>query len=160
MEVLGVDPGIGITGYAVISCDSGKCRAKDIGVIKTPVGESLERRLLILRCELSAVLEKYKVSEASIERLYFSINKKTALDVAHARGVVMELLAGKDITVYQYSPNQVKKAITGNGKCGKSAIQKMVQKLLALPGPLNQDDAADAAANALCHLSVSPAYYD
>jgi crossover junction endodeoxyribonuclease RuvC len=158
--VLGIDPGTGITGYAVIDGSFNHARVKDAGIIKTPSDMDFPARLSMIRSELSGILDGCTVTAAAVEKLFFSVNKKTGIAVSHARGVVLELLHSRGIPVYEYSPNQVKKAVCGQGKADKKIVQHMVSKILGLNKTRLQDDAADAMAAALCHLSISPQIRD
>ncbi len=148
--VLGIDPGYNIVGFAILEEKRGY-HLRNCGVIRTDKSLSIFDRLVIIRKELLDLIGEYEIKHCAIERIYFSINKKSAIDVAQSRGVIIEAVRSKGISIYEYSPNQIKKAITGNGKADKQAIQTMVQKLLGLKEKIKQDDACDAVATAICH---------
>ena len=148
--VLGIDPGYDIVGFAILEEKKGY-HLKDCGIIRTDRNSSFFDRLVIVRKELLNLINDYKIKHCAIERIFFSINKKTAVDVAQARGVILEVVRSKGIDIYEYSPNQIKKAITGNGKANKRVVGEMVQKLLKLKEKIKQDDACDAVAAAICH---------
>ena len=154
--ILGIDPGYDITGFAVL--DKGRRnRLIDCGVIRTEKGLAFFDRLVILRKELLDLIKGHRITDCAIERVYFSINKKSAIEVAGARGVTLEAIRSMGIAIYEYSPNQVKKAITGNGRADKRDMQVMVQTLLELKEAIKQDDACDAAAIAICHTQAQRA---
>ena len=150
MVILGLDPGIAITGYGVIRSENNKLESVAFGCIKTMPGEEEAERLKILKTELSKIIKTYKPDIASIEKIFFTTNAKTVISVAQARGVALETLARRGITIYEYTPLQVKQAVTSYGKADKLQVQKMVKLLLALEEIPKPDDAADALAIAIC----------
>ena len=152
MFVLGLDPGTAITGYGVIEAlPDGAFRAVDYGVITTPAKTPLAERLLLLHQELEALLTRHALRGAAVERLFFQRNVTTAMSVGQARGVLLLTLAQHGLAVAEYTPNEVKEAITGYGSAGKAQMQRMIQMLLGLETLPRPDDAADALAVALCH---------
>lgn len=153
--ILGIDPGYDITGFAILKPGK-QNNLIDCGVIRTEKALDFFDRLVILRRELLSIIKEHAITDCSIEEIYFSINKKTALKVAAARGVIAEAIRARGIVIEEYSPNQIKKAITGNGQAGKKEVQMMVQKLLGLKQAIKQDDACDAAAIAICHTQSNP----
>ncbi len=156
MIILGLDPGIGTMGYGVIEKDArGNCRAVDYGVVKTPAGENLAVRLCILEEGVNAVFEKFKPEEVAMEELFFSKNVTTGIAVAHARGVMLMTCAKRCGKIFEYTPNQIKQALTGYGKADKIQMQRVVQSHLRLDKIPRPDDAADALAVALCHAFTS-----
>ena len=148
--ILGIDPGIATTGFSVIT-DEGSNRLLDCGVIRTKKEEGLAERLHILRKEILEILRIHSLRACSVERIYFSINKKTAIDVAQARGVIMEAVHDSAVPIFEYSPPQVKKAVTGNGRASKNDVRFMIRLLFRHHSGILQDDSADAIAIALCH---------
>lgn len=152
MIVLGIDPGTAITGYGLTSEENGQSVAIAYGAITTPSGLSLPDRLLILHRDLAAVIDQYHPDQAAVEQLFFNKNVRTALAVGHARGVILLTLAQADVPIYEYTPLQVKQAITGSGRADKKQMQQMVTLLLELKQIPKPDDVADALAIALCHL--------
>lgn len=148
--VIGIDPGYDLIGFAVLD-PSKQNQLVDCGVIHTDKKLDFFDRIVIIRKELLLILKEYAISDCSLEKVYFSINRKTAIKVVGARGVIAEAIRSQGIAIYEYSPNQIKKAITGNGHADKRDVQVMVQKLLGLKQAIEQDDACDAAAIAICH---------
>ncbi len=152
MIILGIDPGIATLGYGVIEKDErGNFRAIDHGVVVTPKDESLPVRLAMLESGLCKILEKYKPDEVAMEELFFSKNITTGIAVAHARGVALLTCVKACGRLYEYTPMQIKQALTGYGKADKKQIQSVVTSLLRLTAVPKPDDAADALGIALCH---------
>jgi len=150
--VLGVDPGIAITGYGIVRQKHDALEPVTYGVITTPAGLPLPRRLQHLYRELVALIERYRPDEAAVEELFFARNARTALSVGHARGVILLALADGGLPTYEYTPLQVKQSITGYGRADKEQMQDMVRLLLQLQAIPKPDDAADALAIAICHI--------
>jgi crossover junction endodeoxyribonuclease RuvC len=156
MIILGIDPGIATLGYGVIEKDErGNCRAVDCGVVVTPKEKDLPKRLIMLEDGLTRVIEKYKPDEIAMEELFFTKNITTGIAVAHARGVAMLACARKCDKLFEYTPMQIKQALTGYGRAEKRQMQETVASLLKLKSIPKPDDAADALAIALCHAFVS-----
>ena len=156
MRILGIDPGTGILGFGVIDLgQSGKVQLVDAGVIRTPVKEDDAVRLLTIYEELTDIIAQNKPTVMSVEKLFFARNVTTAMTVAQARGVV--LLCGQQtgLALYEYTPMQIKQAITGYGKADKKQVQEMVRVLLRLKEVPKPDDAADALAAALTYASTA-----
>lgn len=151
MIILGVDPGTATTGYAVVKSEKGKQELLDFGAVETSQGQKSERRLLKVFVSLSKLIKKWRVSELANETIFFNTNVKTALAVGEAAGVVKLAAAKLNLPVYEYTPLQVKIALTGYGRAEKSQVGKMVQKEFKLKSVPQPDDAADAVAIALCH---------
>jgi len=151
MRILGVDPGTGILGFGVIDIEKGKAKLVDAGVIRTPVKEDDAVRLQTIYEELTDIIVQTKPAEMSVEKLFFARNVTTAMTVAQARGVV--LLCGQQagLTIAEYTPMQIKQALTGYGKAEKRQIQEMVRVILQLKAIPKPDDAADALAAAITH---------
>ena len=151
MRVIGIDPGTGILGFGVIDCQNGKNTLVDAGVIRTPVHEDDAVRLRTIFEELTDIIAQTKPQQMAIEKLYFAQNVTTAMTVAQARGVV--ILAGKlaGLTVAEYTPLQIKQALTGYGRAEKKQMQEMVRAVLGLKDVPKPDDCADALAAAICH---------
>ena len=155
MRILGIDPGTGILGFGVIEVGKGNAQLVDAGVIRTPVKEDDAIRLETIYEELTDIIAANKPTVMSVEKLFFARNVTTAMTVAQARGVV--LLCGRQagMQIFEYTPLQIKQAITGYGKAEKKQIQEMVRVLLRLDTVPKPDDCADALAAALTHASVS-----
>ncbi|HLZ14537.1 MAG TPA: crossover junction endodeoxyribonuclease RuvC [Candidatus Saccharimonadales bacterium] len=155
MRIIGIDPGTGILGFGVIEVQGLKADLVDAGVIRTPVHEDDAVRLQTIYEELTDIIVQTKPHVMSVEKLFFARNVTTAMTVAQARGVV--LLCGKQagLTLFEYTPMQIKQAVTGYGKADKKQMQEMVRVLLRLDTVPRPDDAADALAAALTHASVA-----
>jgi len=150
--LIGIDPGYDACGFAVIHGTPGNIKIKEFGIIKTCRTERIESRLHELRCGLLEILRIHCIREAAVEELFFNLNKKTAVKVAQARGVILELLFEQKITVCEYAPSTVKKALTGSGSAKKVHVQKSAAILTGLKTIPRQDDAADALAVGITHL--------
>lgn len=156
MIILGLDPGLATLGYGVIEKDGrGNCRALDCGVICTPKEEGLPVRLAMLEQGIGQILDKYNPDEVAVEELFFSKNITTGIAVAHARGVALLTCVKRCGKLYEYTPMQIKQALTGYGKADKKQIQAVVTSLLKLKSVPKPDDAADALGVALCHAFTS-----
>jgi len=156
VRILGIDPGTGILGFGVIDIQKGKPQLVDGGVIRTPVKEDDAVRLVTIFEELSDIIAQTKPQIMSVEKLFFAQNVTTAMTVAQARGVV--LLCGKQagLELFEYTPQQIKQALTGYGKADKKQMQEMVKVILGLKEVPKPDDCADALAAAICHsMNVS-----
>ena len=152
MIILGIDPGIATLGYGVVDKDrNGNCRAIDYGVVLTPKEETLPVRLAILEEGVNRVIDRFSPEEIAMEELFFSKNITTGIAVAHARGVTMLACVKKCGRLYEYTPMQIKQALTGYGKAEKRQVMDMTRRLLHLKAVPRPDDAADALALALCH---------
>jgi crossover junction endodeoxyribonuclease RuvC len=151
MRIIGIDPGTGILGFGVIDYTNKQLQMVDAGVIRTPVKEDDAIRLETIYDELSAIIAETKPEIMSVEKLFFAQNVTTAMTVAQARGVV--LLAGKQskLAIYEYTPLQIKQAMTGYGRADKKQIQEMVRVMLKLKTVPTPDDCADALAAAITH---------
>lgn len=157
MFVLGIDPGLSRCGYAVVApAPGGRGRPVAMGVLRTSPDDEVPIRLAQLHTDLTELLDEFNPSVASIERIFFQNNVKTAVGVAQASGLALALAAGRGIPVAQYSPNQVKSVVAGDGQAQKVQVQEMVRVLLGLAERPKPADAADAAALALCHLAYDP----
>jgi crossover junction endodeoxyribonuclease RuvC len=152
MRVLGIDPGIAITGYGVVGEVQGELQPLAFGVIKTPADQPLPRRLQSIYRAISDLAEEWKPTAAAVEELFFSRNVRTAMSVGQARGVALLALADAGLDVAEYTPLVIKQAVTGYGSADKAQMQDMVRLLLRLKKVPRPDDAADALAVAICHL--------
>ncbi len=156
MIILGIDPGIATLGYGVVEKDDkGTFRAVDYGVVSTPKEESLPVRLAMLEEGVAKILDKFQPDEVAMEELFFSKNITTGIAVAHARGVAMLACVKRCGKLFEYTPMQIKQALTGYGKADKKQMQEVVASLLRLRAIPKPDDAADALAIALCHAFTS-----
>jgi len=152
MLALGIDPGTALTGYAVVRQEDGEPELVVAGVIRTGADAGLPARLQTIYTGVTQLAAHYRPEAAAVEEVFFSRNARTALAVGHARGVVLLALADAGVPVVEYKPPVVKQSVTGYGVADKAQVQEMVRLLLRLPDILRPDDAADAAAIALCHL--------
>jgi crossover junction endodeoxyribonuclease RuvC len=153
MRIIGVDPGTATTGFGVIDYDRGRYKFVDAGVITTPPDEPMAMRLVTIHDELAQVLKEVKADQAAVELLYFATNVTTAMTVGQARGVIMLTLAEAGFIPAEYTPMQIKQAVTGYGGAKKPQIQEMVRVLLKLPAIPRPDDAADGLAIAMTHAN-------
>ena len=149
MRVLGVDPGLGRTGYALVEGSAGRLRLLDAGRLDTEPNTDVGARLVALAEMLGGVISACSPDEAAVEQLFFSTNRRTAMQVAEARGVILFAVARARIPVAEYTPAQVKQAVCGYGGAGKQQVARMTHALLALETA--RDDVADACAVAVCH---------
>ena len=155
--VLGIDPGVSRCGYGCVTGDSRAMRAVSAGVITTPKDDPLPERLAALAAELRALVEELQPDAMAVERVFFQTNARTAMSVGQASGLALVVATEAGCPVAQYTPNEVKMAVTGYGAAPKAQVQQMVQSLLGLPERPRPPDTADALALAICHLSLAPA---
>lgn len=155
MRILGIDPGTGILGFGVIEQGKRDAKLVDAGVIRTPVHQPLAERLVTIHDELAELMDMHKPDAMSVEKLFFARNVTTAISVSHARGVVLLLGRQRGIPIFEYTPMQIKQAVTGYGKADKKQIQEMVRIMLGLTEVPKPDDCADALAAALTHSTQS-----
>lgn len=158
MRILGIDPGTGIVGFGVIETNGRKHSLVDAGVIRTPAHQDLELRLKTIFEALTEIIASNKPQAVSIEKLFFAKNVTTAMSVSHARGVIMLAAALADVPIAEYTPLQIKQALTGYGRADKNQIQEMVRVNLNLKEKPKPDDCADALAAALTHATVPLLY--
>jgi crossover junction endodeoxyribonuclease RuvC len=151
MRVLGVDCGSRVTGYGVIDADPSGCVYVHCGVIRLPAGDSLAFRLKSIHHGLSEVIRAYQPDVAAFESMFHAVNVQSALRLGHARGVSMYAAAEAELPVYEYSPTEIKSAVTGYGRAEKPQVQQMIRSLLKLDSLPKQYDASDALAVAICH---------
>lgn len=152
--MIGIDPGIAITGIGILDeKNDGSHVCIDYLALRTKPGLEDSERLQRIFIETQAILKKYKPEEAAVEKLFFQKNIKTAMQVGQARGVILLALQIAKVPLTEYTPMEIKQAITGYGKAHKLQIQLMVKALLNLDSLPQPDDAADALAIAICHLN-------
>lgn len=153
MLTIGIDPGTARTGYGlVMETSDGGLRSVEFGVISTPAQSPMAERLLLLYQRLRDILLLYRPESCAVEKLFFQRNVTTAIAVGQARGVILLAMAEAGIAVSEYTPLEIKQAITGYGGADKHQMGHMVRALLNLPSVPSPDDAADALAIAICHL--------
>ncbi|MDO9323346.1 MAG: crossover junction endodeoxyribonuclease RuvC [Methanoregula sp.] len=154
MIVIGIDPGLARVGYGVIAVTNRKPEPVCYGCIETGKDQRTSERLVQIYNELTALFEKYLPEQIAVEKLFFSKNITSAMSVSEARGVILLLAEQKQIPVTEYTPNQVKQAITGSGSADKRQVQDMIMRLLHLDEIPRPDDAADGLSIALCHIHM------
>ena len=155
MRILGIDPGYGIVGFGIIDTHRNNA-VVDYGVIETPKEDTFPVRLQRIDESLRVLFETYKPDEVAIEELFYFKNQKTVMPVAQARGVIVLASQKYCGRIFEYTPIQIKQALTGNGRAEKKQIQFMVKNILGLEKVPKPDDAADALAVALCHSQINP----
>ena len=153
MKALGIDPGTATTGYGILETDSDSIKVVDYGCIKTSSKESFSARLKKIYSDMKKIISKYKPESIVVERLFFGANTKTAMAVGQARGVILLAASQAGLEIAEYTPLEVKMALTGYGRADKNQMQQMVKRLLKLKTIPKPDDAADALAVALCHIN-------
>lgn len=154
MRIIGIDPGTGILGFGVIEVVKGKPQIVDGGVIRTPVKEDDAVRLQTIYDELTDIIAQTNPDEMAVEKLFFAQNVTTAMTVAQARGVVLLTAMQANLKISEYTPQQIKQALTGYGRADKKQIQEMVRVVLNLKEVPKPDDCADALAAAICHAQT------
>lgn len=151
MRILGIDPGVAIVGFGLIESDRGSVRMLQYGAVTTEAGLPLATRLLQIENDMTALISQLKPDEIAIEELFFSKNITTGIAVAHGRGVILCTAERLGVSVYEYTPMQVKQAVAGYGLADKKQVTDMTRRLLKLKAVPKPDDAADALAIAICH---------
>jgi crossover junction endodeoxyribonuclease RuvC len=152
--ILGIDPGFGRMGYAVVAAASNELRLLVCDATITPTGQAFPLRLQLIYEELCVIIARYPPQEVAVEKLFFGKNVSTAIGVAQARGVALLTLVQSGLTIAEYTPSEVKLAVTGYGAAKKEQVGYMISQLLHLPAVPRPDDAADAAAIAICHAHM------
>ena len=155
MKILGIDPGIATVGFGVVDFKNQKYSLVQCGVITTPAHTPLSERLETIYWDLSELIEAFRPDAVAIEELFFNTNITTGISVAHGRGVILLACRMAGLSIYEYTPLQVKQAVVGYGRAEKHQVMEMVKRLCALNAPPKPDDAADAVALALCHARSS-----
>lgn len=154
-RVLGIDPGTAIVGWGLVEGAGQNLHLVNYGVIRTPAHTPLSERVLMVYEGIQLLIEQYHPDGVGVEQLFFARNVTTALPVAHARGVILLALQQAGIPLREFTPMEIKQAITGYGRADKHQMQQMVRLLLGLETTPRPDDAADAIAVALCYHQVA-----
>jgi len=154
--ILGIDPGIAIVGYGLVEVNGGRLCARDYGCIRTANTKPAATRLAAIYDNLNKVIKANNPQVMAIEELFFNKNSRTVIAVGQARGVALLAAAHAGLTIAEYTPLEVKQAVTGVGRASKEQVQRMVQVLLKLDSIPRPDDTADALAVAICHASFAP----
>lgn len=149
--ILGIDPGYALIGYGVISFEKGKFKTLNFGAITTSPELSFPQRLEVIYRDMNQLLKEFKPDALSIEKLFFNTNTTTAIDVAQARGTIILAAQMNSVPIFEYTPLQVKSAVTGYGRAEKNQVMDMTKSLLGLKSVPKPDDTADALALAICH---------
>lgn len=153
MKILGIDPGLNITGYGILNCEEDEIKVVEAGIIKPDSKLPTEKRLLEIGNELGAIIDQHKPDVMAVEELYSHYgHPKTAIIMGHARGVIFLKAAEANLTVAPYASTKVKNSLTGNGRASKEQVQLMIQTTLNLAYIPEPPDVADALAVALCHI--------
>lgn len=155
MKILGIDPGYATIGYGIIEKANNSLRPIGVGTIVTPKQESIPFRLAMIDEALTKIIKEVKPDVIAVEELFFNTNITTGIKVAQARGVILLCAIKECGRLYEYTPLQIKQALTGNGRAEKHQVQYMVKALLGLKDVPKPDDAADALAVAICHANMS-----
>jgi crossover junction endodeoxyribonuclease RuvC len=153
MIIFGLDPGTATTGFGVINYSSDKLTLLDYGCIITKKNTPLAERLSQISGDLNELLNHWRPDSVAIEELFFSKNVKTAMNVAHARGAMIQKLSSSGYDINEYKPQQIKESVCGYGRADKKQIQKMVKIILCMDHAPCPDDAADALGAAICHAN-------
>ncbi len=151
MLIMGIDPGIGITGYSFLEFIQGNLNVLALGSIQTDKNAPHPKRLAELKNDMDFLVKKYNPDAASIEQLFFFKNQKTIIPVAQARGVILLTLQENNIPIYEYTPLVVKQTITGHGRADKSMVKLMVKNFVKIEDNVKLDDTIDSVALAVCH---------
>ncbi|MDR0850881.1 MAG: crossover junction endodeoxyribonuclease RuvC [Clostridiales Family XIII bacterium] len=159
MRIIGIDPGYAILGYGLVDLNANKFSLVECGVITTETSQAMPERLKILYGRLMEIISEFQPDAASVEELFFNNNAKTAIKVGEARGAVILACANSGLDIYEYTPLQIKQALSGYGRADKKQMQQLVKTYLNLDETPKPDDAADAVAAAICHGN-SAGYYD
>lgn len=154
MRILGIDPGYAIIGWGLLNYERGRFSTLDFGAVTTEAGTPFVQRLQQIYTDLSLILAKHQPQAMAIEKLYFQNNQKTAIEVAEARGVILLAAQNAGVPIYEYTPLQVKSAVTGFGQAQKAQVMEMTRRLLRLQQVPKPDDTADALAIAICHAQM------
>ncbi len=157
--IIGIDPGLATVGFGVIRKDDNRIIPVSYGCIRTSSGKNNPERLLEIYNEMNALFEKYSPFVVAVEKLFFTNNITSAMGVSEARGVIFLAAQQKNIPVIEYTPLQVKQAITGSGRADKKQVQEMIKRLLGLDDIPKPDDAADGLSIALCHVNFTENSY-
>ena len=155
MRILGIDPGYAITGFSIIDYEGNKFKLIESGAITTNAGVSFPLRLTKIFDDLTLIIDKFKPDAISVEELFFNNNAKTAINVAQARGVVLIVGCRRNIPTFEYTPLQIKQAVTGYGRADKMQVQRMVKAILNVEKLPKLDDTTDSMAAAICHAHSS-----
>ncbi len=153
MKILGIDPSLRATGYGIIEQDSQALKIIKYGVIKPSQKAPLLDKLNEIKTEIDSIIKTYNPDEIAIENLFYARNVKTAITLGQVRGAALIAVASNQCPLYEYSPLEIKKAVTGYGRADKNQVQSMIRTLLHIQDEKIEEDASDALATAFCHLN-------
>ncbi len=156
IKIIGVDPGYAIVGVGVIEYKNTKFTTLEYGAITTHADMSFQNRLKVIYEDFNLIVQKHKPDAIAVEKLFFTTNQKTAIDVAQARGLILLVASLHGIECFEYTPLQVKQSVVGYGKAIKSQVIEMTMRILNLKNKPKPDDVADALAVAICHAHTAP----
>lgn len=159
MKILGIDPGYALIGYGIVSYNSGHFKTLTFGAVTTSPKLSFSERLEVIFKDINQLISEFSPDAISIEKLFFNTNTTTAIDVAQARGVILLAAKMNNVPVFEYTPLQVKSAVTGFGRAEKHQVMEMTRSLLGLAKVPKPDDTADALALAICHANTGTSVY-
>ena len=151
MRILGIDPGFAIVGFGVLDYHGMDFRPLEYGAITTEANTPFTQRLTAIYQDLNFILDRFQPDCVSVERLFFTSNQKTVINVAQARGVILLCAQLHQVPIYEYTPLQVKQAVVGYGRAEKKQVMELTRRILKLAQMPKPDDAADALALAICH---------
>ena len=151
MLIMGIDPGVGITGYSFVEFENDKFNLASSGSVQTDKNAPHPKRLLELKTDMDCLIKKIKPDCASVEQLFFFKNQKTIIPVAQARGVILLTLEENNVPIFEYTPLVVKQTITGHGRADKSMVKIMIKNYLEIEENIKLDDTIDSIALAVCH---------
>lgn len=155
MRIIGIDPGTATTGFSIVEKDRGNLTLLEYGCIRTAAGLSDQERLTQIAEDIDFIIKKWLPNTASIEKIFFKKNIKTAISVAQARGVILQKLHQNGLSISEHTPLEIKNAVCGYGKADKRMVQSMIKTIFGLKQIPKPDDAADAIAAALCSANYS-----
>jgi len=151
LVILGIDPGFATVGFGVIRAEGSRCVFVRCGAVTTKAGQRLSYRLSQIYDDITELIATFRPDAVAIEELFFNTNITTGISVAQGRGVIILACEKSGVPLYEYTPLQIKQAVTGYGRADKKQMMEMVKRLLDLPKPARPDDASDALAAAICH---------
>lgn len=154
MRVLGIDPSSQSTGYGILEFNENQYRVLDYGTIKPSRRSPLHKKLLDIKAGVDRLIAQHAPEEVAIENPFYAQNVKTAITLGQVRGAVLVAVAGHECPLFEYSPLEIKKAVTGYGRADKNQVQTMIRALLNIEGGKMEEDASDALACAFCHLNT------
>lgn len=156
MKIIGIDPGYAIVGVGVIEYQNSRFTTLDYGAITTSADMVFANRLKVIYEDLTQIVQRHKPDAIAVEKLFFTTNQKTAIDVAQARGIILLVASLHQVPCFEYTPLQVKQSVVGYGKAVKKQVMEMTKRLLNLKQIPKPDDVADALAIAICHAHTAP----